>query len=334
MAWHFMDELRLIVQEFEDPTQCPQCSYTGDTNEKMVKHVALGHSMLDALLQDEELVNQKRERVMNKPKKVTIGNTCPVCDIKEPSREHVSRHFGDELLEIVMNFEDPSQCTECIYKNDKPKNVAIHIGLVHAILDHFLANEELVKEKRESYVCKPQRINVGSSCPVCDQVFAKGTNRDHICWHFMDELRNYAQEVHNIVDQDEINFSCNECSYSSDKLDNLSKHLALGHSRLDVLLQDEELVAQKREIHLNRPKKVNIGPTCPVCDVTFTKSQNRDHVSWHFMEEFREFVQSTGSEFDCQMCPYSTDKTDNLVSPFLLYKLTVCVSKYFSLTLG
>jgi hypothetical protein len=45
--------------------------------------------------------------VLSKPKKVSLGNTCPVCDVKEPSREHVSRHFGDELLEIVMNFEDP-----------------------------------------------------------------------------------------------------------------------------------------------------------------------------------------------------------------------------------
>ena len=53
-----------------------------------------------------------------------------------------------------MDFEDPGQCTECNYKSDKPKNVAIHIALVHAILDAFLANEELVKEKRENFVNK------------------------------------------------------------------------------------------------------------------------------------------------------------------------------------
>ena len=133
-----MDELRLIVQEFEDPNQCPQCPYSSDTNEKMVKHVALGHSMLDALLQDDALLEQKRTKAMSKPRKVSLGHTCPVCDVKEPSREHVSRHFGDELLNIVMEFEDPGQCTECSYKSDKPKNVAIHIALVHAILDHFL----------------------------------------------------------------------------------------------------------------------------------------------------------------------------------------------------
>jgi hypothetical protein len=93
VAWHYMDELRAIVQEFEDPNQCPQCPYTSDTNEKMVKHVALGHSMLDALLQDDTLLEQKRAKVMSKPRKVTLGLTCPVCDAKEPSREHTARHF-------------------------------------------------------------------------------------------------------------------------------------------------------------------------------------------------------------------------------------------------
>ncbi len=112
-------------------------------------------------------------------------------------------------------------------------------------------------------------------------------------------------------------YSCNECSYTSDKLDNLAKHVALGHSRLDTLLQDDDLVAQKREIVMNKPKKINIGPTCPVCDLTFTKSQNRDHVAWHFMDEFREFVHSTGNEKACQLCYYTTEKPDNLVSCLL-----------------
>jgi hypothetical protein len=80
-------------------------------------------------------------------------------------------------------------------------------------------------------------VNVGSQCPVCDQCFSKGTNRDHICWHFMEELRDYAQNLHTSMGGEEGIYSCNECSYSSDKLDNLAKHVALGHSRLDILLQ-------------------------------------------------------------------------------------------------
>ena len=82
--------------------------------------------------------------------------------------------------------------------------------------------------------------------------------------------------------------------------------------------QDLELVAQKREIVQNKPKKVNIGPTCPVCDLTFTKSQNRDHVAWHFMDEFREFVAQTGNERACQLCYYTTEKPDNLVRQTLI----------------
>ena len=60
---------------------------------------------------------------------------------------------------------------------------------------------------------------------------------------------------------------CNECSYSSDKLDNLVKHVALGHSKLDELLLNEQLVNEKREQALNKPKKIHIGPQCPICDM-------------------------------------------------------------------
>ena len=90
---------------------------------------------------------------------------------------------------------------------------------------------------------------------------------------------------------------CNECPYTSDKLDNLVKHVALGHSKLDELLLNEQLVSEKREQALNKPKKIQIGPQCPICDMKFTKAQNRDHVSWHFIDELREFVHSTGRFF-------------------------------------
>ena len=88
----------------------------------------------------------------------------------------------------------------------------------------------MVKEKRDSFINKPQRVNIGGACPICDQSFSKGTNRDHICWHFMEELRDYVLGFHNTQ-------ACNECAYTSDKLDNLAKHVALGHARLDILLQ-------------------------------------------------------------------------------------------------
>ena len=140
--------------------------------------------MLDALLQDESLLEHKRMVALSKPKKVNVGNVCPICDSKDPSREHVSRHFSDELLDIVMGFEDPSQCTQCSYKNDKPKNVSIHIALVHSILDHFLGDQDLVKSKRDLFSAKPQKVNIGNQCPICDAEFTKGQNRDHVSFEY------------------------------------------------------------------------------------------------------------------------------------------------------
>ena len=272
VSWHYIEELRSIVQEFEDPNQCPQCPYSADSNEKMTKHVALGHSMLDALLQDDNLLAHKRQLALSKPKKVQLG-TCPICDTKDPTREHCARHFSDELNDIVLGFQDPTQCSQCSYKNEKPKNIAIHIALVHSILDHFLSDQELVQSKRDSYTSKPQKINIGSTCPICDMEFAKsGQNRDHVCWHFIDELRDYVLSFPDTT-------LCTECTYSSDKLDNLVKHVALGHSKLDELLANEVLVNEKREQALNKPKKIHIGRQCPICNMTFQKAQNRDHVS-------------------------------------------------------
>ena len=51
----------------------------------------LGHSKLDELLQDHDLVNEKRSRIMAKPRRIAIGPICPICDVKDPAREHVAR---------------------------------------------------------------------------------------------------------------------------------------------------------------------------------------------------------------------------------------------------
>ena len=84
--------------------------------------------------------------------------------------------------------------------------------------------------------------------------------------------------------------------------------IGLGHSKLDELLMNEELVQMKKEIALNKPKKLILGPKCPICDVTFTKNQNRDHVAWHFMEELREMVLALQDPRSCPQCTYTSDK--------------------------
>ena len=94
---------------------------------------------------------EKRAKIQSKPRRITIGPTCPVCNAKEPARgiisyyskmeldfnyfffflEHVARHFSDELLIFVNHYPDPCACIECDYRGDKPKTLAIHVGLVH-----------------------------------------------------------------------------------------------------------------------------------------------------------------------------------------------------------
>jgi len=97
--------------------------------------------------------------------------------MKEPSREHVARHFSDELMAIVNEYPDPASCMECEYKADKPKTLSIHVALVHARLDMFLQDEELVAGKRDIFLSKPKKLNIGPNCPVCDTKFTKNQNR-------------------------------------------------------------------------------------------------------------------------------------------------------------
>ncbi len=65
---------------------------------------------------DQALVEEKRAKAMSKPKKVSIGPECIICGLKEPAREHVSRHFMKELMEVVDTLDDQLNCPDCNYK--------------------------------------------------------------------------------------------------------------------------------------------------------------------------------------------------------------------------
>ena len=82
--------------------RCDICTYINPNSDKVVKHIALGHSKLDEMLQDDELVQKKRALASLRPKRENIGPECPICNVRDPPREHVARHFGDELNELVM----------------------------------------------------------------------------------------------------------------------------------------------------------------------------------------------------------------------------------------
>jgi hypothetical protein len=133
-------------------------------------------------------------------------------------------------MEVVSQFEDQYQCPDCNYRGDKPKTLAIHIALVHGKLDILLLDQDLITMKRIKYFAKPQKMSIGPSCPVCDMPFTKGQNRDHVSWHYMDELRAIVQQFPDPT-------QCTQCNYTADSSEKMVKHVALGHSMLDEFLQ-------------------------------------------------------------------------------------------------
>ena len=77
----------------------------------------------------------------------------------------------------------------------------------------------------------------------------KSHGRDHVSWHFVEELREMIQDPTKCPE--------NGCSYVGDKLEAVTRHLALFHCKLDEFLQNEQLVAAKRAKVLSKPKKVS-----------------------------------------------------------------------------
>lgn len=171
-----------------------------------------------------------------------------MCDIVEPECKHVT-HFSDELMDFVSRLPDQNQCSKCQYRGERAKNLSLHIALVHGQLDVCLDDEDLVAAKRNKFFSQPKKQIIGPKCPICDQVFTKSQNRDHVVWHFVEEIRDYVQSFPNPQ-------ACYHCEYTNEKLENLVKHVALGHSKLDELLADTKLVAAKRAKATAKPKKV------------------------------------------------------------------------------
>ena len=178
MIWHFMDELRELVSQFPDTTKCAFCTYTNPKIEKLAKHVGLGHSELDNLLQDHDLMSEKQKVAAMKQKKTilshnypqqlivappTMNNSrgynedeteiCPICDITLQDNEcygdHVAgEHFMDELLEYVSTFDDTAQCPLCPFNSQELEVLGKHLAIDHAKLDDLLADESLIQSKR------------------------------------------------------------------------------------------------------------------------------------------------------------------------------------------
>ena len=46
-------------------------------------------------------------------------------------------------------------------------------------------------------MAKPNKVNIGNECPVCEQAISKQHSRVHVIWHFMEELRGIVQSFNN-----------------------------------------------------------------------------------------------------------------------------------------
>ena len=148
----------------------------------------------------------------------------------------------------------------CDYKTPTPKNLQIHVALVHGKLDQFLADTELVAEKKEA-VALTKKVSLGNACPICGITTIKQI-RDHIASHYMDELKMIVLEFPDPT-------KCPQCPYTAkgNKMEaGMLKHVALGHSMLDALLRDEKLLAEKKKNYTPIKPKKQIA-NCPICDM-------------------------------------------------------------------
>ena len=100
-------------------------------------------------------------------------------------------------MTLALKHCNKNLAIELHYRGEKPQNVARHIALVHSKLDEFLCDEELVQERRREQMAKPNKVNIGNECPVCDQAISKQHSRVHVIWHFMEELRGIVQSFNN-----------------------------------------------------------------------------------------------------------------------------------------
>jgi len=296
-----MDELREMVLSFPDPQACPECPYRSDKVDNLVKHMALGHSKLDELLLNDELVAQKRAIAMNKPTKVKIGECCPVCDQKFPkgtNRDHVSWHYMDELRDFVRSTGSEKACAICYYTTDKLDNLVKHYALGHSKLDELLQDEQLLQEKRAKAKKKPKRMTWGKECPICGQT---GRDRDHVARHFLNELLDVVAEL-------PVRSQCNMCEYHNSNKEYMAKHIALFHCKLDELMQNEELVNSKKAKAANQPKKISMGATCIICQ---TPAPSREHVARHFNDELCKIVaEKSPSPLSCPECSFTAEKAE------------------------
>ena len=204
-----------------------------------------GHFLLDEEAEEASTSSSDNKHLQQFP---NFLSKCIICSSRNPSRTHLANHFMSELIEQIEDIDE--DCQKCGFGAANPKAMVLHEITKHEglILDKILQDAAIVSSKRVEVEAKGHRQVLGPLCPICDQPMHKSHGRDHVSWHFVEELREMIQDP----------TKCPEpgCSYVGDKLEAVTRHLALFHCKLDEFLQNEQLVAAKRAKVLSKPKKV------------------------------------------------------------------------------
>ena len=151
------------------------------------------------------------------------GIKCPICDVRDVSSEHIAMHFTGELNQYIEAKMPPGgqTCNLCTNfkahpagKMNASNTLNMHLALTHGKLEELLQSAELVRAKRlavfqqrqlqhqqaklQQQQQHQQAAAVASAvkpsvpqtkCPICDVPMATPSYKEHVLWHFTDELK-------------------------------------------------------------------------------------------------------------------------------------------------
>ena len=285
VADHFMEELLDVVRGFETHLTCQKCEdYTTETERTLAVHLALVHSGISPYLENSRLLSSKRRAAgvidRQEASNITHNNRpipqqppviinsqigdrerikCDFCDVlftrKDSKKKHIKRFHSNLVNQQQTSSFSPSSSSlpsSSIYN-------PVHNGLSVAATSNNLNGDSVGSSSHNQ---------LGSECPVCTNQLAPAKEKDHIIWHFINELR---ELVSSTCEETETGvFECNECSYTGEGMDLMAKHCALFHGKLDILLGDDNLMAEKRRRCLSTQRKKSTkrisNELCPICD--------------------------------------------------------------------
>jgi len=88
--------------------------------------------------------------------------------------------------------------------------------LSHEGFLQHLSDAELVRQKRLQFTSNIKSFPVGASCPVCGQSLSQQYSREHVVWHFIEELKELA-ESNSVLEGTE--YKCSDCEFVGKNLE-------------------------------------------------------------------------------------------------------------------